>query len=97
MSRLRVCSHMLSIETGRWTRPVSTPINEGNVFLLQDEYHFVLECTLHSDLRKLFTQNYYVNRPNMQTFIALMNSENRRIVKNLSIYIEKALALRACK
>jgi hypothetical protein len=98
MSRLRVCSHRLFIETGRWTRPVSTPISERKCIFcdkLEDEYHFVLECTLYSDLRKLFIPNYYVNRPNMQKFIELMNSENRRIMKNLSMYIEKAFALRA--
>jgi len=46
LSRLRVSSHRLHVEAGRWTRPVSTPFNERKCQIcntLEDEYHFVIE------------------------------------------------------
>jgi len=47
MTKLRVSSHRLSIESGRWSKPNPTPLSERNCLfcnLLEDEYHFVLEC-----------------------------------------------------
>ena len=52
LTRLKTSSHRLAIETGRWTKPNSTPIFErkcqlGNTF--GDEFHFMLECPLYRD------------------------------------------------
>ena len=60
-------SHRLFIETGRWRKPVSVPVHDINCIAcntLEDEYHFVLECTHYSDLRKQLIPRYY-KRPNM--------------------------------
>ena len=59
------------------------------------EYHFVLECTLYkyNDLRKQYISNIYINRPNMQKFVDLINIDNIRILK-LSMFIETAFTLR---
>ena len=49
MTKLRVSSHTLSIESDKWLKPNPTPFSEGNCLfcnLLEDEYHFVLECNL---------------------------------------------------
>ena len=57
MKKLRVASHRLEIEVGRWARPYRVPIDErkcrfGNT--LEDEFHFLLECNLYRDLRMQF-------------------------------------------
>ena len=47
LSQLRVSSHKLCIETGRWNKPVSTPFNDQKCSfcnVLEDEYHFVIQC-----------------------------------------------------
>ena len=52
MTKLRVSSHRLSIESGRWSKPNPTPLSERNCLfcnLLEDEYHFVLECNLEKE------------------------------------------------
>jgi hypothetical protein len=97
LSRLRVSSHRLFIESGRWTRPVSTPVNERKCTFcdkLEDEYHFVLECVLYNDLRRQFVPVYYYRRPNMQKFVELITTECKRVIRNLSTYVEKAFTLR---
>ena len=63
LSRLRLSSHRLEIETGRWARPNSTPIENRlctSCQKLEDEYHFVLECVRYNELRRTLIPNYYL-------------------------------------
>ena len=49
LSRLRLSSHRLEVETGRSTRPKKTPFENRKCKFcnnLEDEYHFVLQCEL---------------------------------------------------
>ena len=97
LSRLRLSSHRLSVETGRWHKPISIPQNERKCIFcdtLEDEYHFVLECKLYTALRKQYVSSFYWKRPNMFKFTCLMKSENEKTMKNLGIYVYKAFALR---
>jgi hypothetical protein len=90
MSRMRDCSQRLFIETGRWTRHKNTPINERKCIFLWQVRRWISFCSgmyflqWFEDLRKPSIPNSYVNRSNMQKFIDLMNSENKRIAKNLA-------------
>lgn len=43
LTRLRLSSHRLKIETGRWHKPISIPVDQRkceNCNELEDEYHF---------------------------------------------------------
>ena len=45
-------SHRLHIETDRRSKPRTTPLNERtciNCKILEDEFHFVLECKVFTD------------------------------------------------
>ena len=97
LSGLRLSSHRLSIETGRWNQPVSLPINQRLCTFcncLEDEFHFVMECTQYSEIRKELLPRYYWSRPNMYKFIELMNIRNKRTVKQLSIFVDRAFTIR---
>jgi hypothetical protein len=97
LSRLRVSSHRLQIESGRWARPVRIEINERKCNLcglLEDEFHFVIECYLYNDLRKKYIPRYYWNRPNMFKFLELIKSDNKTVIRNLGIYVYNAFAIR---
>ena len=97
MSRYRVWSHRLEIEAGRWTKPNKTPLENRKCKqcnTLEDEYHFVLECVLYKELRKLYIKKYYWLMPSMQKLIELVTSENINIIKRFSVYIQKAIKLR---
>ena len=96
-TRLRVAAHRLEIEAGRWAKPHRTPVVDRKCKfceLLEDEYHFVMECDLYSDLRKQYIPRRYWKRPNMLKFIELLNIQNSRILRNLAIFVHKGYILR---
>lgn len=98
LTKLRVSSHRLEIEVGRWSRPNRTPIDERKCFYcnkLEDEFHFLLECYLYKDLRKIYIHRYFWNRPNMLKLRELMTTENKKTLVNLAIFTEKAFKLRS--
>ncbi len=93
-ARLKVSSHRLAIESGRWNR---TPVNNRICEVcarLEDEYHFILECVMYADIRIKYIRRYYRHRPNMAKFTELIKSENSEIVRNLGMYIFKAFEIR---
>ena len=45
---------------------------------------FVIECTKLLDLRNVYIDNYYWERPCMFIFIALMTIENETVVRKVS-------------
>ena len=54
-TRLRVSSHLLKVETGRWSRtPRENRTCDCNNTSIQDERHVITECELHADLRDRF-------------------------------------------
>ena len=62
ISKLRMSSHRLATESGRWTQQNRTPINERictHCRILEEEYHFVLECNIFIDLRKNIFPNIF--------------------------------------
>ena len=93
MSRLRVSSHRLAVETGRWQKPNPIPYGERicNVCsTLDDEFHFVLECVQFRELRIKYIPKFFWERPNMFKFIDLMKSSNENTVKDLSMFVHYA-------
>ena len=97
MTKLRVSSHRLEVETGRWTRPVSIPFDERKCHIcdrLEDEFHFLFECPFYNELRTQYLSRYFVVRPSMYKLTELFKTEVKKRIKNLSIYIFKAFQLR---
>ena len=83
---------------GRWAKPNKIPLDNRKCRacgVLEDEFHFILECAIYDDLRKTYIKRYYWQSPNMPKFIELLTSQNRKIIKNLSYFIEKAFKIRA--
>lgn len=97
ITKLRVSSHRLEIESGRWVRPHSIPVNDRKCSvcqLLEDEYHFVIECPIYIDLRRKYIPSYYYRRPSMLKFLELVNTNNIRYLKNLGSFIYHAFKTR---
>ena len=65
-----------------------------NVNVLDDEYHFVLECKMLEDLITKYIPSTYRTRPNMYKLINLFDCTNENTVRNLSIFINKAFVIR---
>jgi len=75
LTKIRVSSHRLTIETGRWEKPNVIPRNERvckECNTVEDEYHFVCECSLYVDLRCKYIPAYYRLRPYMFKCIELL-------------------------
>ena len=61
--------------------------------ILEDEFHFILECPLYTELRKNVLRNTfgkYRIYKNVPKLIALLNTENEIEIRNLSMYNFKA-------
>lgn len=98
LSKLRLSSHRLEIEVGRWAKPNRTPIDQRKCHVcnkLEDEFHFLLECKLYKELRQKYISRYFWNRPNMIHLKELMSTNNVKCLLKLSIFVEKAFKVRA--
>ena len=90
-------THRLHIETSRWTKRLSTPINDRKCSvcnILEDEYHFILECQMFNDLKIKLIPDLYRIRPNMQKFVSLLNNNHVNIIKQLAKYMHYAFERR---
>lgn len=97
-SRLRMSSHRLAIESGRWARPCKVPVDQRKCTIcgvLEDEYHFVLECRLYNDLRIRYIPPYFWKRPSMFKFVELLNSSNTNYLRRLGTFSYHAFKLRS--
>ena len=81
----------------RWAKPNAIPFENrlcSTCQKLEDEYHFILECTRYNNLRTSFIPNYYRARPNMFKLIELFSSNSKKIQRNIALYVFKAFKVR---
>ena len=84
------------IETGRY---VGTNRNERNCIfcdlgVIEDEFHFILQCSRYTDLRKKYIKKYYWSRPSTFKLIELLSGENTKQLCNLGKFIHFSFKLR---
>jgi hypothetical protein len=86
LTRLRTSSHSLMIETGRYTKPRKTPVQERLCKLcneVEDEVHFLINCNLYKKEREtLFHQvelkcQHFLSLNSVDRFIFLVTSEDK--------------------
>ena len=72
ISKLRLSSQRLEVEVGRWVKPNKRPYDNWKCKIcdcLEDEFHFVLECSLYVENRKEYiletTQHVEIHRTSM--------------------------------
>ena len=95
--KFRTTNHHLPVETGRW---FNVPYNERlcelcNEAKIGDEYHYLLECSSLSNIRKNYLQRRYCTRPNIIKFNEIMSTCNIKKLKKLCIFISKIYSI-AC-
>lgn len=96
ISKIRLSSHILAIETGRFNR---TTRNQRkciycNINCVEDEFHFLLVCPLYDIFRKKYIKPYFWRRPSTFKLVQLLSSENVKIMINLGKCINNSLKLR---
>jgi hypothetical protein len=89
LTRFRISSHDLLIETGRHTNidRQNRICKNCNMNMIESEYHFLLVCPKYRDLRKKYIKPYYQSWPNIQKFINLLSSYSKCTLNNLAKYI----------
>ena len=96
MTRFRNSNHQLQIEIGRYTIP-KTPINDRtckncNLSSVEDELHFLLNCSKYSHLRgelvsRCFNKNI-TNTLNIDSrFIWLLSNEDTEVCRSMAKYL----------
>ena len=68
LAKLRMSAHRLEVEMGRLARPERIAFENRKCKhsqILEDPFHFILECPLYSNIRTLYVKIYYYTRPNM--------------------------------
>ena len=61
---------------------------------VEDEFHFVLECSLYVEIRKEYISKYFWKRPSMFKCIEFLCTDNKKATKKLSTYVKKAFRIR---
>ena len=94
LSKLRLSSHRLCIETGRWSNTDISDRTCPSCNSLEDEFHFLFECTLYSEIRRIYLPRYFCTNPSMVKTIDLFSSGNAKTVKNLAVFAFRAFEIR---
>ena len=93
MTKLRLSSHKLMVERGRWLKVPRTDRLCVCCNKLEDEFHVICECPRYSCIRKLYIKPYYVRKPSMFKLVALLNTDNVSEMQKLAIFIKRALMI----
>lgn len=73
LAKLRLYSHQLAIETGRFKK-----VEKHNRFCfhglnrIEDEFHFMLQCALYHHFRLKYIKEYFWKKPSMFKSIQLL-------------------------
>ena len=78
IARFRTGSHDLEIENGRWARPPTVRENRKcrccSLDLVEDEYHFIFDCTLYYQIRGEYYSRLFQDAPrDLRTFFSDQN------------------------
>ena len=95
ITKIRLNSHNLAIESGRFTG--ITRLNRLCIFYgddIEDEFHFVLKCKTFQGFRNYLIKPYYWKKTSMYKFIQLLGSDNIRELCNLGNFLFRYFKLR---
>ena len=100
LTRLRTSAHGLKIETGRYTVPIPTPIEErlcDVCEVIEDEIHFLVDCVMLGDIRKeLFSYcntllPSFRHKSSEDKFIYIMSSSDSHLLSLLANAVSQGL------
>ena len=98
LTKLRVSSHTLRIQTGRYGRHRIERNERLCIYCenrqIDDEYHFICECPIFNNLRGMYIKPYYRIRPNVYKLCQLLSTQNNTDIIKLGKYIKEAFQIR---
>ena len=81
ITKLRLGSHHLNIERGRWYNTLLADRKCTICNDIEDELHFVVICTQFYDLRKKYLPKSLYTNPSMYKFLKFINSNDENQIK----------------
>ena len=108
LARLRVSAHNLQVETGRFNK-TKTPRDQRfclycktlNIFIVEDEIHFLLVCSLFNEERQKFLEEIHKKFPatvllnDRNMFLWLMSQEDYIITKRIGMFCKTSFTKRS--
>jgi hypothetical protein len=96
ISRYRLHAHSLNIETGRYYNidrhaRICNMCNNNDI---EDEYHFILECSKYVEIRRKYIKPYYCINPSAFKLTQLLSVQNIKELNNLGKYLYVAGKIR---
>jgi len=104
--KLRLSAHRLRIETGRYTRPQKTPLDDRTCLVcgtsdIEDEKHFLLHCSKYDTERRtlfnrlsMFTSFMDLNENDQFIFLMSYNDGDLEILKIVTEFVNTCMTKR---
>ena len=102
LTKLRVSSHHLAIETGWYHKPSALPIEQrlcSSCAQVQDELHLLCHCLLNANLRDALFRDVSKFNPDFiqlspqEKLVFLMNMTPPLLINNLAVFVYQSLLL----
>jgi len=96
ITKLRLCAHNLRIHTGRYEHLDNNVryCQVCKIHEIEDDFHFVLNFPLYTNLLKHYIKQFYTNRPSMYNLTELLNNQKKSELCMLSKHVTEAVKLR---
>ena len=98
LTKLRLSSHTLRIQTGRYGRNRIERNERLCIYCenrqIDDEYHFIYECPIFNNIRDMYIKPYYHIRPNAYKLCQLLSTQNNTDIIKLGKYTKESFQIR---
>ena len=89
LAKMRLGSHNLMVERGRWNKPRKIPFHDRLCQLchtIEDEYHIIIECPRFLVQRKKYIPNNVTTRPSMFKLINFLDNVKDNQLRKFSFF-----------
>ena len=96
LSRMRLGSHNLMVERGRWTKPRKTPYPNRvcrTCGTVEDEYHIIIDCPRFSTPRQKYIPKNLTTRPSMFKLINFIDTAKDKKLRRFAFFCFIALKI----
>ena len=96
LAKLRCSKHSLLIESERYLKLKIADHICKRCNRVEDETHFLIECSLYTVTRQIFYKDYNISVDNesKETFITFMKTKEKQLLVNLANFITGFLEIR---
>ena len=87
ITKIRLSSHLFYIERGRWGKPKIEAINRicDTCFVLEDEYHCLIECPKFVKERQNCLPNNLLKKPSMYEFLIFLSCLDKHMYHKIGL------------